>query len=252
MEAKVDFVRWLRLSRVATGFLTILPLTREDDGPEEIAASSIFFPLVGLLIGGGVYGVFWVTRFVFGASFLPALLALTTWVVFTGGLHLDGLADVVDALGAPVFNKEARERILKDPSLGTFGAIALFLVLAFKFFLFLEMRNWEMILLAPLVARFFLLGIICFGRYLLRRSGLGSIFLNKPEGTTAFWVWLILIAVLFVLFGRVFLFLKICLCFVIIYSFMKKVARALGFLNGDVMGAAIELGELLFLLAGRI
>ncbi|HHF09166.1 MAG TPA: adenosylcobinamide-GDP ribazoletransferase, partial [Candidatus Atribacteria bacterium] len=118
MEAKVDFVRWLRLSRVATGFLTILPLTREDDGPEEIAASSIFFPLVGLLIGGGVYGVFWVTRFVFGASFLPALLALTTWVVFTGGLHLDGLADVVDALGAPVFSKEARERILKDPSLG--------------------------------------------------------------------------------------------------------------------------------------
>ncbi|MCD6156555.1 MAG: adenosylcobinamide-GDP ribazoletransferase [Candidatus Atribacteria bacterium] len=252
METKVGFVHWLRLLRVATGFLTVLPLAREDDKPEEIAASSAFFPLVGLLIGGGVYGVFWVTRFVFETPFLPALLALAVWVVFTRGLHLDGLADVVDALGAPVFDREARESILKDPSLGTFGAIALFLVLSFKFFLFLETQNWEVILLAPLVARFFVLGIICFGRYLLRGSGLGSIFLIGPKGSTAFWVWLLVIATLLVLSGKAFLFLKICLCFVIIYSFARGVARILGFLNGDVMGAAIELGELLFLLAGRI
>lgn len=252
METKISrFVRWLRLVRIAAGFLTILPLAREDDEPEEVALSSVFFPLVGLLIGGGVYGVFWGTHFIFGTSFLPALLALTTWILLTRGLHLDGLADVADALGAPVFSKETRERILKDSSLGVFGTVALFLVLTFKLFLLSETKSGEVIVLAPLTARFFLLGVICFGRPLLRESGLGSIFLSQPR-STAFWLWLILVAIVSILFGNVLLFLKICLCFVIIYSFVKRVARMLGFLNGDVMGTAVELGELLFLLVGRI
>ena len=61
---------------------------------------------------------------------LPAtLLALAAAMIITGALHEDGLADVADAVGAHT-TSERRLEILKDPRVGTFGALALILVTA--------------------------------------------------------------------------------------------------------------------------
>jgi adenosylcobinamide-GDP ribazoletransferase len=48
--------------------------------------------------------------------------------VLTGGLHLDGLADCADGLliGA---SRERRLEVMRDPRLGTFGVVALILLL---------------------------------------------------------------------------------------------------------------------------
>ncbi|QOR39476.1 adenosylcobinamide-GDP ribazoletransferase [Billgrantia diversa] len=88
------------------------------------------YPLVGVLIGGLLA--------IAGAlleGLLPtpllALLLLTLWVALTGGLHLDGLMDVADALGsnAPL---EKRWAIMKDPHVGSFGILALVFLLLWK------------------------------------------------------------------------------------------------------------------------
>jgi adenosylcobinamide-GDP ribazoletransferase len=107
--------------RIAVAFLTRLPVPVPAEPSLDRAA--VFFPLVGLLVGG----IAAATR-ALGDQILPplpaTLLAVTAALLVTGALHEDGLADVADGLGAHV-SRERRLEILRDPRVGTFGALAL-------------------------------------------------------------------------------------------------------------------------------
>jgi len=110
--------------RTALAFLTRLPVRFPED--PSLNRAAIFFPIVGLLVGA----VAAATRAAADQVLppLPAtLLAIAAAAILTGALHEDGLADVADAVGAHV-TKERRLEILKDPRVGTFGALALILV----------------------------------------------------------------------------------------------------------------------------
>lgn len=60
-----------------------------------------------------------------------ALLIVSLWVLLTGGLHLDGWADTADAVGsrAPL---DKQWEIMKDPHIGTFGTISVLFILLWK------------------------------------------------------------------------------------------------------------------------
>jgi len=122
----------LRRLACALQFLTRLPVPQLGDWRDErLARSARYFPLVGLIVGGLCAGVFLLARLVWPHGALPALLAVAAGVVITGGFHEDGLADTADGLGGG----QARERklaIMKDSRLGSYGALALGLVLALK------------------------------------------------------------------------------------------------------------------------
>ncbi len=80
------------------------------------------FPLVGGVVGGAVWGWLWFCgRFQIGRVLLAAA-ATTIPVLITGGIHLDGFCDTVDALAshAPT---EQKLQILKDAHLGAFALI---------------------------------------------------------------------------------------------------------------------------------
>jgi adenosylcobinamide-GDP ribazoletransferase len=112
--------------RTALAFLTRLPVPLPQDPNLNRAAP--FFPLVGLLVGGLAAATRALADQVVPP--LPAtLLAVTAAILVTGGLHEDGLADVADAVGAHT-TKARRLEILKDPRVGTFGALALILAVA--------------------------------------------------------------------------------------------------------------------------
>ena len=111
--------------RTALAFLTRLPIRVAPDN-FDLNRAAPFFPLVGLLVGALAAGVRAAADQVLPP--LPStLLAIAAAAIVTGALHEDGLADVADAVGAHV-NKERRLEILKDPRVGTFGALALVLV----------------------------------------------------------------------------------------------------------------------------
>ena len=83
---------------LAVQFLTRLPTPAlKDFRAEQLAGAIVWFPLVGLLLGGLVAGAAWLGGRV--DPWLGALLALAVWVGVTGALHLDGLADLADARG---------------------------------------------------------------------------------------------------------------------------------------------------------
>jgi adenosylcobinamide-GDP ribazoletransferase len=98
--------------------------------PDWIARAAVYYPVVGALVGCVCALTFWLGSQVWRGA-LPALLAIGVGVLVTGGFHEDGLADAADGLlgGA---TPERRLAVMKDSRIGSYGALALGLVLGAK------------------------------------------------------------------------------------------------------------------------
>jgi adenosylcobinamide-GDP ribazoletransferase len=114
----------------ATAFLTRIPIGRavEVDG-RAVARAAPLYPLVGGVIGALGGAVIDVTAGPL-PPFAAAVLGLTVVALLTGGMHLDALADAADALGGTT--RPRRLEIMRDHAIGSFGAVALVLVLLFE------------------------------------------------------------------------------------------------------------------------
>lgn len=109
------------VARAAVGVLTRVPVGGVVDDPGAAA-----FALVGAALG--LVAALPLLLFgVAGEPVLGAIAAVATLTAFTGGLHVDGLADTVDALLAP--DRAAAERARKDPAVGPGGAAAILVAL---------------------------------------------------------------------------------------------------------------------------
>jgi adenosylcobinamide-GDP ribazoletransferase len=110
-------------------FLTRLPLPGADhvDGA-TLARSSLWFPVVGAVVGGVGGGVLVAAARVW-PPLVAAVLALLATVLLTGAFHEDALADAADGLGGGV-TRERALAIMKDSRIGSYGAVALVLVLS--------------------------------------------------------------------------------------------------------------------------
>ncbi|MHC1781557.1 MAG: adenosylcobinamide-GDP ribazoletransferase [Anaerolineaceae bacterium] len=230
----------------ALGFLTILPVRlRRAPEPGDLGRAAVWFPLVGALIGVITAGGWWLFSNLF-PSILASALTTSLWVILTGGLHLDGLADCCDGLFS-ARSKESRLEIMRDPHLGTFGALGLFLYLILKIFAvdsLPETIAMPVLIVAPAVARFFLLPAGLFTT--ARPDGLGFQF---KDGLSR--VGLLLAAVL-PLAGMLLCgwwFLAAGLFSAMVGAGVLLLAKnRIGGLTGDVLGMLVETSELAFLL----
>jgi adenosylcobinamide-GDP ribazoletransferase len=115
-------------ARLALMLLTRLPVGRLRDPAPPLSAARWAFPLVGLLVGL----VGWAVQAGALASGLGAapgaLLAIGAMAIVTGGLHLDGLADLADGLGGGRDRAHALD-IMRDSRIGSYGTIALILAM---------------------------------------------------------------------------------------------------------------------------
>lgn len=121
----------MKYLRIAFGLITTLPFGLPDDWqPGDSGRAALWYPLVGLIIGGLTW-LSWKAALMVFAPLVAGVITLTVWIALSGGLHLDGLADCCDGLLAST-TPEKRLEIMKDPRLGTFGGIGLLLVLMLK------------------------------------------------------------------------------------------------------------------------
>ncbi|VAW13959.1 Cobalamin synthase [hydrothermal vent metagenome] len=127
-DTKARFRLWGEDIRGALMFLTRLPV----GGPPPMMPRAFrAFPVAGAAIG--FFGaVVLVAALKLGFSPLAgAFAALIGVAAVTGALHEDGLADAADGFGGGA-NAEEKLRIMADSRLGTYGAVALVLVLGLK------------------------------------------------------------------------------------------------------------------------
>ena len=232
---------------LAFQFLTRLPTPGVADYEEsELSDAAVWFPLVGLAIGALLLLAAMLGSG--GNAWLAALLVVLAWIGISGGLHIDGAADLADALGASHASAERFHEVLKDPHCGSFGVIAIAAILLSKLVAvawIVESSALDLwvLLLVPAWAR---LGTLYWSASLEPIApGSGERFSRKlPE--QALWFWR---AGLFV-----FSLLAVSLWFALLAAGSLLLWRAylqwrLGGMSGDCLGAGIEYCECFMLIA---
>ncbi len=231
---------------LAFQLLTRLPMpTLRDVGAGGQRQAAGWFPLVGLVVGALVA----LPLTLVSDPRLAALLALVVWVWVTGGLHLDGLADLVDALGAAHGDRERFLEVLADPHVGSFGVMALVLQLIAKFVLLWLLAEtnagWLIVLLIiTLTAAWARLGALIWSQTLSPlKTGLASSF-SWPGGRWISLSWLMALLAASVAFAP-----ALMLAPLVLLAWWGFLRQRLGGMSGDCLGAGIEGVESLLLLA---
>jgi adenosylcobinamide-GDP ribazoletransferase len=242
---------WTELP-LAISFLTILPvIDQRPSSDETVAASFAWFPIVGCLIGLALAGEDWVLAHFF-AQVIRSVLIVLSLTVLTGAVHLDGLADTADALGAGRDRERALE-ILRDSRVGTFGASAIFFDLTLKILALSTLagsRRYAALIIAPTLARFAMV-MVGVGIPYLRDSGAGTAFLNSETLG-----WRRRVAVIFLIIDCAILLspfrtagvLAVSLAMLIAFLMHLFYKRWLGGVTGDLIGACGEVIEIAVLL----
>lgn len=226
---------------VAIQFLTRLPTPRLENYQHEwFAESARYFPMVGMLIGlilaavaGSVY---------FIDPWLSAWATILVWVWITGGLHLDGLADLADAVGAAHKDRAKMLAVMKDPHLGSFGVLTLFLHLTGKLILLMLLirhQQWGQLIIAPAFAR---LGILYWQTLPPLGAGLGEQLSRAPSPRMRSFS-LVLLLIFSAAFAP-----ALCLMPVAIWLYRYWLQKNLQGMNGDCLGAGVEMMEAFALL----
>jgi len=123
-------VEWRYLC-AALGYFTRVPVPYGVGGaPGELAGAIRYFPLIGAMVGAFGALVYLLALRIFPVS-LAVLLSMAATLLATGAFHEDGLADCCDAFGGGATREDVL-RIMRDPRIGAFGAIALVMALAIK------------------------------------------------------------------------------------------------------------------------
>ena len=236
--------------QLALVFLTRFPIrVSSSTTPRERDEALLFYPLVGLLIGG----LLWLVASWSGSTIalFASVVVVALWVLVSGALHLDGLADCADAWVGGLGDRQRTMRIMKDPNAGPLAIVILILVLLVKTVAIAELiaSGWQVALLViPVLGRSASIALFLTTPY-VSPGGLGEIHANQVEAgddtervnkrqyvlaasgifsvVVLGWTGVVLLLMLFLVF----------------FVIRKMAMNRLGGFTGDVAGAMIELIE---------
>ena len=249
---------WLESLLIALSMYSAIPVKCLNWTEKNLRNAMVFFPLVGLLCGVGLWLVWLVCGLLHVSSVLFGVLAVASGVLITGGIHLDGFCDTADALYSRR-PQEEKLRILKDPNCGPFAVFSVILVLLVSFGSYVQLYQTQGRNVVWLLAGGFLLTRCLSGIAVTTLPVAPTSSLVKTFGENAgkyvrvlllieygitglllvwFWGWLAVVLVwlgLFVFWG----------C-----SHMAK--KQFGGMTGDLAGFFLVLSETVYLLGAAL
>jgi adenosylcobinamide-GDP ribazoletransferase len=254
----------LRPLIIALQFLTRLPLRLAQPPTDaELGRSLLCYPLVGALLGSLLAGLALLLM-----PWLPplalAVSLLLLWVMASGGLHLDGLADTADGWAGARGDPQRALAIMKQPTCGPFGVIAIVLVLLVKFAALASLaslpdaatRTPLALLLAILWGRTLLLPWFLTNAY-VRPDGLGSAMHTYLPRRTA-WCLTGLVALMLAASAMQWpaqapLYLAAgAAALIVLLALRHSMQTLIGGITGDTAGALVEISEAAVLLAATL
>lgn len=232
---------------IVISFFTRLPVGKLVVYEPSLYVKGLYtFPLMGIVVGAFLYLPEW---FLGAANEHLSLFRVLFYVLITGGIHLDGLADACDGL----FSGRKGDRILeimKDSHIGTFGVVGLILYFMI-FYHFVGGLEFAWVIMMPMVGRTIAYWVASFSKYARTDEGMGYLFIKEAR------IWLA--SIYMIMLGVVAI---VVLGFNGIIAFGASVVMALltamhinrkiGGQTGDTIGLVIELGQMVFILIGGI
>jgi adenosylcobinamide-GDP ribazoletransferase len=231
--------------RLALSWLTVLPVPAPTVDAPTCRRAITSAPVVGALIGGACVVVLWVLSVLNAPSLLAGLLAAGFLVLFTRGMHVDGLADTADGLGC-YGPPERALAVMREGSAGPFAVVALILILGTQTVALAHLTDdWRVVVLACATGRAAFVLCCRKGIPAARPEGMGALVAgSQPVWTvTAWWVVLVLAGGVATP-GRWWMgMLSVLLAGASTLALVRHVRRRFGGITGDVLGAASELAS---------
>ena len=229
-------------------FFTRIPVGHQVDYSDELYKKSImYFPYIGFIIGVISALPLWLLHST--SQGVKSILVILIYLLISGGIHLDGLADSMDGL----FSGREKMRILeimKDSRIGSFGVIGLVLY----FLIFYQCASELMpifILLMPFVGKSAAAFTAGYSQYARVSPGMGTILIENHNSKTSLEILLINLVIAFLALGFEGLMI-VGLTFIIAFFLMKWIHGKIGGMTGDTIGFVVEVCQMAFLILSVI
>ncbi|MFA5373868.1 MAG: adenosylcobinamide-GDP ribazoletransferase [Candidatus Omnitrophota bacterium] len=231
----------------ALQFLTIFPIGTQTTDKKDLGPALIYFPVIGIFIGLILAATAVILQSL-GFRELPlSIMVILALTAITGGLHLDGLADTTDGLYG---RKEKNDilGIMRDPHIGTIGVLAIVSALLLKIAFFYSLTDGLKIpalFLMCLLSRWTMVMLIYLFPY-AREEGKAKAFIDGVD-LKIFGIATAITVISAGLIWRGKGLIAWIITAVIAFLIGKLIAKKIGGITGDVLGATNEIVEVICL-----
>lgn len=235
---------------IAFSMYSKIPMPKVEWNEKNMKYAMCFFPMIGIVIGVCVQIIgTLLIKSTFGSLFFSVIMTLLP-IMITGGIHLDGFLDTMDALSS-WGNKEKKLQILKDSNSGAFAIIGMGCYLLCNIALWSEV-SVEML---PLISCTYVLSRALSGYSVVtfqtaKNSGLAKTFQDaaqKNRVKIAMYCWIVTSTgcmLVYNLKNAITMFVAGALFFQY-YKYLCK--KQFGGITGDLAGYFLQVFELLML-----
>ncbi len=235
--------------------LTIFPIWGKDT--ENFSDALFWFPVVGIMLGM-MQAALGYSVYLSGWNELAAAFVVLGGIALTRGMHADGLADMADGFWGGR-TKDAVLKIMKDPNVGSFGAIALSGMMLLKWIAvakLIESGAFDIIISGVLLARFMQVLLASVMPYARNEGGTAQSFVMGAGFSHIVITSLLTLFLLFFLFYpgtdpyKIVVVISVALIAGIMSGMLSY--RKIDGVTGDVLGAGSEVTEVFVWIAGAI
>lgn len=241
-------MHFFRLLGFTIQFMTRIPIKKEFKVTEkDFGAMTMFFPVSAAIVGVIMMAVYWLFSLA-GLQWVGAVGSVVAACLVTGGLHVDGFADMADAFGAGKGKKKTLE-ILKDSHMGTYGVLAIVFIVLIKVLLIRSINYSAALFIVagtPVAGKIPMAIAAAAGKY-PREDGTGKHTIDHVKPWHSIVCIVICTALLYLCAdwpSLILLPVLVAAGFILTAVSNKKIEGV----TGDILGAANEIGEMLWLL----
>lgn len=237
---------------MAYGFLTLIsfftriPIGNKIEYKEEnfIKALSLY-SLMGAVIGlllAFIYLIFNNTYM----NLLRGLVLTFGYLLITGGIHLDGMADTSDG----IFSGRTGEKIfeiMSDSHIGAFGVLSLIMIVLSQFVLF-SYANIYMIFMMPIVGRACVIIASFNKKYAKKSKGMGTLFIESIDSKVLSINLLILLFFILLIPNKLITITASIVTLMASYFISCMIEDKIGGMTGDTCGFITEICQIIFMI----
>lgn len=232
---------------VLISFFTRIPVGKRIVYSEETFKKSLhLYSLMGAVIGIILFAVSYISN-VFEINLVKGLILTLSYVIITGGIHLDGAADSTDGL----FSGRTGDRIfeiMSDSHIGAFGVLCLIFIVMSQLILFSYIDMFACFLM-PIVGRSSVIIGSWNKKYAKKSRGMGTAFIESINTKVVLSNFLILTIACILAPNRIVLFVSSLVTLLSAILISKWIENKIGGMTGDTCGFITEITQIVFMVS---